>query len=91
MECKRVPWPDSAIEKDSSIEDCGWPSRDYAYECKINLLTGRTHQVLQLSFCFLILLVFAYYKFDLSCSCESYMLEFPCPFFKMSFLYFDAE
>ncbi|KAK9227196.1 hypothetical protein WN943_012245 [Citrus x changshan-huyou] len=45
MECKKVPWPDATVGKAYSIEDCGWPSRDYAYECKIKLLTGRTHQV----------------------------------------------
>ncbi|XP_024046025.1 RNA pseudouridine synthase 6, chloroplastic isoform X3 [Citrus clementina] len=45
MECKKVPWPDATVGKAYSIEDCGWPSRDYAYECKIKLLTGRTHQL----------------------------------------------
>lgn len=62
MECKKVPWPDATVGKAYSIEDCGWPSRDYAYECKIKLLTGRTHQVIDLSFCYLILLVLCYYK-----------------------------
>ncbi|XP_021887366.1 RNA pseudouridine synthase 6, chloroplastic isoform X2 [Carica papaya] len=45
MECKEVPWPEAVFEEQCSIEDCGWPSRDLAYECKINLLTGRTHQI----------------------------------------------
>ncbi|XP_048447086.1 RNA pseudouridine synthase 6, chloroplastic [Pyrus x bretschneideri] len=45
MECKEVPWPSSVVEQKYCIEDCGWPSKEYAYECKINLLTGRTHQV----------------------------------------------
>ncbi|CAK7351081.1 unnamed protein product [Dovyalis caffra] len=45
MECKRVPWPDAITEEKYCVEDCGWPSKDYAYECKINLLTGRTHQI----------------------------------------------
>ncbi|KAF2304646.1 hypothetical protein GH714_037257 [Hevea brasiliensis] len=45
LECKKVPWPDAVTEEKYSIEDCGWPSKDYAYECKINLLTGRTHQI----------------------------------------------
>ncbi|CAL5392680.1 unnamed protein product [Camellia sinensis] len=27
------------------VEDCGWPLKEFAYECKINLLTGRTHQI----------------------------------------------
>lgn len=46
LECKKVPWPDAITEETYSVEDCGWPSKDYAYECKINLLTGRTHQVI---------------------------------------------
>ncbi|OWM83484.1 hypothetical protein CDL15_Pgr012965 [Punica granatum] len=45
MECKRVPWPNSIIEEKYNIEDCGWPKKDFAYECKINLLTGKTHQI----------------------------------------------
>lgn len=45
LECKKVPWPDALTEKKYSIEDCGWPGKDFAYECKIDLLTGRTHQV----------------------------------------------
>ncbi|XP_059624013.1 RNA pseudouridine synthase 6, chloroplastic [Cornus florida] len=45
LECKKVPWPNSLIEEMYSIEDCGWPSKDFAYECIINLLTGRTHQI----------------------------------------------
>ncbi|KAM1108555.1 hypothetical protein ACFX13_005263 [Malus domestica] len=45
MECKEVPWPSSVVEQKYCVEHCGWPSKEYAYECKINLLTGRTHQV----------------------------------------------
>lgn len=45
MECKRVPWPDAVMEEKYCVQDCGWPSKDHAYECKINLLTGRTHQI----------------------------------------------
>ncbi|CAK9187777.1 unnamed protein product [Ilex paraguariensis] len=45
LECRKVPWPNALIEKKYGIVDCGWPSKDFAYECKINLLTGRTHQV----------------------------------------------
>ncbi|XP_068644374.1 RNA pseudouridine synthase 6, chloroplastic [Aristolochia californica] len=45
LECKEVPWPSTAIEESYCIEDCGWPNKDVAYECKINLLTGRTHQI----------------------------------------------
>ncbi|KAA8515485.1 hypothetical protein F0562_018904 [Nyssa sinensis] len=44
LECKKVLWPNSIIEERYSVEDCGWPSKDFAFECKINLLTGRTHQ-----------------------------------------------
>ncbi|WCJ20255.1 hypothetical protein M5689_002502 [Euphorbia peplus] len=45
LECKTIPWPDAVTEEEYSISDCGWPSKDYGYECKINLLTGRTHQI----------------------------------------------
>ncbi|KDP20778.1 hypothetical protein JCGZ_21249 [Jatropha curcas] len=45
LECKKVPWPDARTMEKYSVEDCGWSSKDYAYECKINLLTGRTHQI----------------------------------------------
>ncbi|KAK3024847.1 hypothetical protein RJ639_045064, partial [Escallonia herrerae] len=45
LECKKVPWPNAAVEEKQSVEDCGWPSKVFAYECKINLLTGRTHQI----------------------------------------------
>nr|GMC78694.1 RNA pseudouridine synthase 6, chloroplastic isoform X1 [Ipomoea batatas] len=45
LECKKIPWPKSSIEREYSIENCGWPSKEFAYECKIDLLTGRTHQV----------------------------------------------
>ncbi|XP_075513767.1 RNA pseudouridine synthase 6, chloroplastic [Primulina tabacum] len=45
LECRKVPWPNSMIEENNGIEDCGWPAKNFAYECKINLLTGRTHQI----------------------------------------------
>ncbi|KAJ8619925.1 hypothetical protein MRB53_028454 [Persea americana] len=45
LECKEVPWPSAATAKSYCLEDCGWLSKRVAYECKINLLTGRTHQV----------------------------------------------
>ncbi|KAL4201087.1 hypothetical protein AMTRI_Chr02g214360 [Amborella trichopoda] len=45
LECKEVPWPRAAVEAQNGVEECGWPSKDFAYECKINLLTGRTHQI----------------------------------------------
>ncbi|CAM8940226.1 unnamed protein product [Rhodiola kirilowii] len=45
LECKKVPWPHSDIENKYYVEDSGWPSQKYAYECRINLLTGRTHQI----------------------------------------------
>ena len=52
LECKKVPWPNSLTEDKYCVEDCGWSSKDIAYECKINLLTGRTHQVLFVLFDF---------------------------------------
>lgn len=45
LECKEVPWPNADVERAYNIEDCGWPSKKTAYECRINLLTGKTHQV----------------------------------------------
>ncbi|XP_021719667.1 RNA pseudouridine synthase 6, chloroplastic-like isoform X1 [Chenopodium quinoa] len=45
LDCKEVPWPNSTIEEKYQIKDCGWPVKTFAYECKINLLTGRTHQI----------------------------------------------
>ncbi|KAK9267502.1 hypothetical protein L1049_009930 [Liquidambar formosana] len=45
LECKEVPWPDTAVEEKYYVEDSGWPLKNFAYECKINLLTGRTHQI----------------------------------------------
>lgn len=45
MDCRKVPWPTTVVQDKYCVDDCGWPSQDYAYECKINLLTGRTHQV----------------------------------------------
>ncbi|KAI4298659.1 hypothetical protein L6164_032192 [Bauhinia variegata] len=45
MECRKVTWPSAVILDKYCIDDSGWPSQDYAYECKINLLTGKTHQI----------------------------------------------
>ncbi|XP_076909460.1 RNA pseudouridine synthase 6, chloroplastic-like [Bidens hawaiensis] len=45
LECKKVPWPNKLHEKTHGIEDINWPNKEFAYECKINLLTGRTHQI----------------------------------------------
>ena len=56
LECTEVPWPNAVIENKYYIQDCGWPSKNIAYECKINLLTGRTHQVPDLSFLFFVFL-----------------------------------
>ncbi|CAH9116065.1 unnamed protein product [Cuscuta epithymum] len=53
LECKKIPWPRSSIEREYNIENGGWPSKEFAYECTINLLTGRTHQIrAQLAACF---------------------------------------
>ncbi|CAK8544659.1 unnamed protein product [Lathyrus sativus] len=45
LECRKIPWPTIVVQDEYCVEDCGWPSQDYGYECKINLLTGRTHQI----------------------------------------------
>ncbi|CAO2842579.1 unnamed protein product [Amaranthus hypochondriacus] len=45
LDCQEVPWPNSIIEEKYQIKDCEWPAKNFAYECKINLLTGRTHQI----------------------------------------------
>ncbi|CAN8231072.1 unnamed protein product [Cochlearia groenlandica] len=45
LDCKKIPWPDVSTEKKHDIEDCGWTSKEFAYECTINLLTGKTHQI----------------------------------------------
>ncbi|KAJ9689645.1 hypothetical protein PVL29_012369 [Vitis rotundifolia] len=45
LECKEVPWPSTLIEEKYCIKDSGWPLKNSAFECKINLLTGRTHQI----------------------------------------------
>lgn len=45
LDCKEVPWPNSCIQDKYQIEDCGWPVKKTAYECTVNLLTGRTHQI----------------------------------------------
>ena len=46
LECKEVMWPAAKVMETHNVEDCGWPFKKVAYECKINLLTGKTHQVL---------------------------------------------
>ncbi|XP_024984521.1 RNA pseudouridine synthase 6, chloroplastic-like isoform X1 [Cynara cardunculus var. scolymus] len=45
LECRKVPWPNALLQKEYGIEDFNWPNKEFAYECKINLLTGRTHQI----------------------------------------------
>ncbi|CAI9105801.1 OLC1v1004814C1 [Oldenlandia corymbosa var. corymbosa] len=45
LECKKVAWPTNETERKHGIESCGWPSQEFAYECRISLLTGRTHQI----------------------------------------------
>ncbi|RWW88698.1 hypothetical protein BHE74_00002410, partial [Ensete ventricosum] len=46
LECKEVKLPAAKVMETHNVEDCGWPFKKVAYECKINLLTGKTHQVL---------------------------------------------
>lgn len=46
LSCKEIPWPDADLEAKYHIEDCGWDgSKKVAYECEIDLLTGKTHQI----------------------------------------------
>ncbi|KAL5197859.1 hypothetical protein ABZP36_001371 [Zizania latifolia] len=45
LDCKKVPWPSSLIRKVHKVDDCGWPQQEAAYECKIKLMTGKTHQI----------------------------------------------
>uniref|UniRef100_A0A804MTQ6 Pseudouridine synthase RsuA/RluA-like domain-containing protein n=1 Tax=Zea mays TaxID=4577 RepID=A0A804MTQ6_MAIZE len=45
LDCSKVPWPSSSIRKAYNVNGCGWPQQEAAYECKINLLTGKTHQI----------------------------------------------
>ncbi|XP_071689703.1 RNA pseudouridine synthase 6, chloroplastic-like [Rutidosis leptorrhynchoides] len=45
LECRKVPWPNAVLEAKYGIQDFDWPNKEFAYECKINLLTGRTHQI----------------------------------------------
>lgn len=45
LECSEVPWPSVFVRDKYGVDDCGWPTKNVAYECKINLLTGRTHQI----------------------------------------------
>ncbi|ONK61076.1 uncharacterized protein A4U43_C08F26010 [Asparagus officinalis] len=45
LECKEVPWPNANTDKNYNIDDCGWPLKTSAYECRINLITGKTHQI----------------------------------------------
>lgn len=79
LECKEVPWPNAVIENKYCIEDCGWPSKDVAYECKINLLTGRTHQVPVLCFLFHPFFVFyLYFSFNpVDTTCNGCSCNFP--------------
>ncbi|KAF6999632.1 hypothetical protein CFC21_015631 [Triticum aestivum] len=45
LDCKKVPWPKPLITKVHKVDNCGWPKQEAAYECKINLMTGKTHQI----------------------------------------------
>ncbi|KAL8214713.1 hypothetical protein R6Q57_004162 [Mikania cordata] len=45
LECRKVPWPNDLVEKAYGIEHISWPNKEFAYQCKISLLTGRTHQI----------------------------------------------
>lgn len=54
LECRKVPWPNAGLAEKYGIQDFNWPNKESAYECKINLLTGRTHQVHDRSLGFLL-------------------------------------
>ncbi|KAI5074552.1 hypothetical protein GOP47_0010513 [Adiantum capillus-veneris] len=45
LECKEVPWPAPEVEARYRVQNMGWQAKSVAYECKVQLLTGRTHQV----------------------------------------------
>nr|XP_043610209.1 RNA pseudouridine synthase 6, chloroplastic-like isoform X2 [Erigeron canadensis] len=45
LECRKVPWPNALLADKYGFENSNWPNKEFAYECKINLLTGRTHQI----------------------------------------------
>lgn len=45
LDCTKVPWPKPLITKVHNVDNCGWPRQEAAYECKINLMTGKTHQI----------------------------------------------
>ncbi|MCO5551778.1 hypothetical protein L7F22_005280 [Adiantum nelumboides] len=45
LECKEVPWPAPELEARYRVQNLGWKAHSVAYECKVQLLTGRTHQV----------------------------------------------
>ncbi|KAH7434755.1 hypothetical protein KP509_06G033200 [Ceratopteris richardii] len=45
IECKEVPWPSAKVEASNRIQNMGWEAKSVAYECKVKLLTGRTHQI----------------------------------------------
>lgn len=45
LECKEVLWPATEAEAKYRIKDSGWETKKFAYECKVEILTGRTHQI----------------------------------------------
>ncbi|KAJ7516872.1 hypothetical protein O6H91_21G002400 [Diphasiastrum complanatum] len=45
FDCEQIVWPSAKAEENFGIQSCGWVEKDYAYECNLRLLTGRTHQV----------------------------------------------
>lgn len=45
VDCKKVSWPGSEVEARYCIQDTGWEAKTFAYECRVQLFTGRTHQV----------------------------------------------
>ncbi|EFJ05993.1 hypothetical protein SELMODRAFT_136149, partial [Selaginella moellendorffii] len=45
LECKQVPWPSEAALSEYQVQPCGWTKSKFAYECRVKLLTGLTHQL----------------------------------------------
>jgi hypothetical protein len=68
LECKKVPWPKPLITKVHKVDNCGWPKQEAAYECKINLMTGKTHQVPYLYFFKVIAFLFKVHHLSATCS-----------------------
>ena len=45
LECEEISWPSPEVEATYRVQNAGWERKKSAYECKVKLITGRTHQV----------------------------------------------